>query len=288
MRTQTVHVPLDRQTINTVERGVPPTASATSQLFIAVGIILGIMMGVTLLLVFLPMSVFVFGLLLFCGLTLALGLAFLLVQYFLIARPRSVRYVRLSGLTWFSQSRAFIVALAVGFSVQTSAFAGYAVFVIVAGLTRDGGGPQSVPRSAWGLSVILTVLAGYLWRETSRALRERRGVRVDSDGLLLNHEHADLRLRWNQLANVRVGAMSKPGRKPGQPVSCVSLETNDGRVYDLEALELGSDPTVVAAFIAYHRDHEQARKWLVDPEDAIRRFRDAQQPSPHVGRPDEP
>ncbi|KAM9863246.1 hypothetical protein ACI1US_00842 [Leucobacter sp. BZR 635] len=56
----------------------------------------------------------------------------------------------------------------------------------------------------------------------------------------------------------------------------MSIEARDGRIFTAEGLELGSDPNVVAAFIAHHRDHAEAREWLVDPADAIRRFADAQ------------
>ncbi|QIM19406.1 hypothetical protein G7066_13980 [Leucobacter coleopterorum] len=59
-------------------------------------------------------------------------------------------------------------------------------------------------------------------------------------------------------------------------VPCVRIEADGGRVFHVEAFELGSDPNVVAAFACYYLDHPQERDALTDPEEAIRRFSDAQ------------
>lgn len=69
------------------------------------------------------------------------------------------------------------------------------------------------------------------------------------------------------------------GRKKPLVVPCVRVETDSGEILNTEAFDLGSDPNVVAAFMRYYRDNPREREALTDPEEAIRRFGNAQSAS---------
>ena len=90
------------------------------------------------------------------------------------------------------------------------------------------------------------------------------------------HKHEDVYLPWSQVVRVTAEAVAKPaGRKKTELVPSVRIETDQGRVYYVEAFELGSDPNVVAALMQFYLERPQDRELLTNPEDAIRRFAEA-------------
>ena len=199
-----------------------------------------------------------------------------LVAWF-AARSGSLRYRESSGLTWVSQVPLFGPLILLGCTFIVSALAIYSICFVIVGVVQNGGGIWgAAPWSAWILGSISVALSVSAWREVSRIFRANIGIRLLPDSVGVNHEHHDLFLYWHQIRNVTVEAVNRGTERKKRPVSCVRIDADDGRVFHVDIVELGSDPNIVAAFMQYYLDRPQERDLLAHPEDAIRRFKDAQ------------
>lgn len=279
MKTSTARVTLDQSA--SASAAPPVTAASFSTALHAAGFagITVLSVDTALMLAYIPMPLFIAGVF-----AVALGMCALLFGVAVLhvvfdTRQEIVRYVRSRELTWFSQVRHLRLTLAVGFATLATAIAAWAIVFVVAGLEgSDGDLLRAVPRVAWVLALMFPVLAGLAWREVSRAARKPRGIRISPDGISVTHKHRGVQLRWNQLKSVRAGTIHKAGASQHRMVPCVTIMAADGTAFNVPALELGSDPNVVSAFLVHHRDRPEARKWLTNPEEAIRRFQAAQRP----------
>lgn len=161
------------------------------------------------------------------------------------------------------------------------AFTAYSAFYVGAGMVLNGGDPwRAAPLRAWIVGLVFLALTVYGVRETFRAFRANIGVRIAPDRVGINHEHRDLFLLWSEIERVAVESVNKGNSRKKRMVSCVRIEARGSRVFYVDVRELGSDPNVVAALMQYYLERPQERDALADPEEAIRRFSDAQLPTP--------
>ncbi|QIM19404.1 hypothetical protein G7066_13970 [Leucobacter coleopterorum] len=149
-------------------------------------------------------------------------------------------------------------------------------FLIVAVVQNSGNVGGAAPWSVWIFSVVFLGLSVHGWREVARVFRANIGIRLAPDHVGLNHKHQDLFLRWDQINNVTVAMVNKGSEWRKNVLPCVRIEADGGRIFHVDATELGSDPNVVAALMQCYLDHPQERDALTDPEEAIRRFSEAQ------------
>lgn len=280
METRTAQIKLSEHAQEAVGGWVAPGAFPTSLRVMFVAGMLTFIAGLLLMPAYLPLSQFMVELFLLFLLEMVFFLAVGVLQFIFDPTPHSIRYAVDRPLTWFVQASILRLTTVWGLALVLTLIGAHSLFWVVTGIiSNDGDLLRAVPRLAWVLSITMSVLAWFAWRNAVRASREPEGIQITPDRVIFSHEHADVHLRWNQLTSVGVGRAPKPRGRKGQPVPCVRIESDKGRVFTFEVGQLGSDPNVVASFILHHRDHPETRQWLSDPEDAIRRFRAAQKPA---------
>lgn len=279
MRTRTAPVRLSEAARDAVVDGAPPSALGAS-LAVAGGLSMGVGIAAsTLTVAYIPMSRYAFVVLAMCAALLTAALVLLFAQVRMLGGPGTVRYVAQQGCTWFTQSRPLPLAIGVVSAIGSLAIGGYSLYAVIIGLYETGGNVwRGAPGIAWVFAPLFLAVGACLVVALFRYMRSPLGIRIAPDGLTVTQFGREARLRWNQLAHVRAVSVRKPAGRKGRLVPCVKIEAIDGRTFTFEGAELGSDSLVVAAFLHYHREHPAAREWLVDPEDALRRFRAVQQP----------
>ncbi len=254
----------------------PVTFSFSARLFGVTGTLVFIFLSFVAPAV-LPLSPFRAGFFMDIIFYFAVLLFVILIKSWFDSKVDVVRYRLDSGFTWFSQV-SFLNPLTTSlFALVPIAMGVYGTYFVVTGLIWNTGNLlTAVPRSAWVLSVAGVVLSVFAWREAYRAIRGRPGIRLSVDQVVVNYKNKNVFLPWKQVTGVTVEMVPKSAGRRKRFVPAVRIEADKGRVFHVEAFELGSDPNVVAAFILYYRDHLRDREALSDPEESIRRFREAQ------------
>lgn len=277
MRTRTALISLNPKQQSSADHWVASRSFPTRLRAALFGGLAGFLVGALFMLRYMPLPPFRHTVITIIAALFTFMLVAAITQVVFDGRAGSVRYVAGSPSTWFSQVRFIAPMTAWGFALCITTLCGYSIGVILLGLVQnDGNVFIAAPLSAWVIAIIGSPIAGFAWRSVAGTMHDTHGLGVAPDKLLFRFNQATVQLRWSHIASVRAGTMRKDAGRKGRTVPCVTIEASDGRVFNIEAFELGSDPNVVAAFIRHHRDHPQAREWLVDPEDAIRRFQDAQ------------
>lgn len=276
VNTRVTHVDLSQRTQTSIGEKVQPAVAAAQWLMLIVASLGAFILLSVGFVAFPPppylagfFSISAFAVIVFVG-SLAFGVI-------LGAREGGLRFSVSSGLTWVSQAPLLGRLTILGLALVATALGVYSVVCIVVGIAQNGGNVWgAAPRSAWVLGVVFLGLSAFAWRETYRAFRANIGVRLAPDRVGLNHGHKDLFLYWKQIANVTVETVNKGTERKKRMVSCVRIDVEDGRVFHVDIVELGSDPNVVAALMRYYLDRPQERHVLANPEEAIRRFSEAQ------------
>ncbi|GAA1321012.1 hypothetical protein GCM10020360_26580 [Nonlabens tegetincola] len=205
-----------------------------------------------------------------------LGLAAL--HLVLDARPNRVRYIANEPFVWFSQARVLPLTVAWGTAVLATAIAIFSFLSIATGLLDGAGNAlREVSPLAWVLAFVCSIATWFAWREVVRAHRSPLGVQLRPNGISFVTGQAAVMLSWQQLDDVIADTVRKHPGAQSRQLPCVRVETESGRSYAIKAIELGSDPNVVAAFIRYYRDNPRERERLVDPATAISHFSEAQE-----------
>lgn len=261
---------------STDQQSVSPRSLTPAKWTLLFIVSLGFLTMFVVVVLLVPVSTFVLGFFTLSAVFCLILLVVATLQWALDPTPGTLRYVNETGHTHFTQKPLLRPVTAWGMALFTVAVAVYSLYFVVTGLIHnDGNVFLAVPRSAWPMSAIFSVLAWLALRAALRAHREMQGASLLPERIEFTSDHRLVQLRWSHVAGVHAGTMRKAAGRKDRTVPCVTIEAADGRVFNIEAFELGSDPNAVAAFIRYHRDHPQAREWLVDPEDAIQRFQDA-------------
>ncbi|MFD5601334.1 hypothetical protein ACFWHR_14910 [Leucobacter sp. NPDC058333] len=183
-----------------------------------------------------------------------------------------------SACTWVSQEPLVHPLILIGFSLIFTSFGAYSAWFVTTGLVQNDGNPWgSAPRLAWLMSLFFLGSSVYAWRQVARYVRANPGIRLAPERIGIMHKHEDVYLPWSEVVRVTAEAVAKPaGRKKTELVPSVRIETDQGRVYYVEAFELGSDPNAVAALVRFYLGRPQDRELLTNLEEAIRHFSDAQ------------
>lgn len=276
-KTRVAYVELDEKAPGSLRERVVSAAFSPTQRIYGIAVSVGFFIGTVFMLTSLTLHPYYLGLLrLTTSFHVVLFLGVVTMSCF-DSRDGLIRYRLRARLSWISQVPWLGRVVSLCIALVAMAFAVYSAFYVGAGIVRSGGDLwRAAPLRAWIVGLVLLGLTVYALRETARAFRANIGVRLAPDRVGIHHEHSDLFLQWREIERVAVEMVNKGTGRKKRMVSCVRIEARGSRVFYVEVRELGSDPNVVAALMQYYLERPQERDALVDPEEAIRRFRDAQ------------
>ena len=275
--TRTAHVDLSQQTLARMGEEVQPSVFTFSRRLLGGGGAIALIFLTCMALAHLSPSPYLFGF--FCiSITFwVLGLVSLGFGVFFDSTSGTVRYRASSVVTWISQTPYLNPLMTLGIAMISTLIGVYSVgFVSVATLKNGGVIWGAAPWSSWLLGSVFFGASFFIWRDALRACRSNAGVQLAPDRVGLNLEHRDLFLEWNRITKVTTRTVNRGTENRTRLVSCVQIDADDGRVFYVDIVQLGSDPNVVAALMQFYLERPQDRELLADPEKAIRRFSDAQ------------
>lgn len=276
-RSHVTHVLLSQRAQERVSERIIPADSGQSKSF-ALGGVAALAFLLTIgAVLFSPLPVYISG---FIAIGSLMWVLLILLAVFGSrdgAKPGMVRYRANTESTWVSLPPLLGPLVSSGFALLSTALAVYSVgFVAVGVVQNDGNIWGAAPRMAWILGFISIVLSVYAWRMSRLAFCMNTGISLSPDRVGINHEHHNLTLDWNQITKVTAEAVNKGSENKKRLVPCVRIDAGNDRVFYVDIVQLGSDPNVVAALMQFYLDRPQYRDALVNPEEAIRRFSNAQ------------